>query len=217
MNALPFGRSKSSEYSQLASEDDHASETRAPMKFSSLRQKSILGLSCLVVGVFVGAAIILLSKALKPPPEIITCGTTSEEAQARGCIMEPMVYGWMPKECYYADLTSEYNPFEDREWYTTNKFEERVTPEELWAGARKHVYTHMYHTEHCFFLMRKLSRAVDRKERYIDHKSLQVEHADHCSQSITSKHERVNSTNDVVLGFYRCIPLPWAYSSWWQF
>ncbi|PMD37711.1 hypothetical protein L207DRAFT_586045 [Hyaloscypha variabilis F] len=193
MNILPFGRSKSSE------------------------QGLLLGVSCLIIGVVFGAVVISALKVLKSPPEIITCGTTSDEARARGCIKEPMVYGWMPKECYYPDLTSEYHPFEDREWYTTNKFEERVTPEELWAGAREHVYTHVYHTEHCFFLMRKLSRAVDRRERYIDHKSLQVEHADHCSRSITETREGVNSTNDVVLGFYRCIPLPWAYSSWWNF
>jgi hypothetical protein len=171
----------------------------------------------MAVGAFIGASIIFAAKAFRLPPDIITCGTSSDEAQAQGCIMEPMVYGWMPKECYYADLTSEYNPFEDREWYMSNEFEERVTAEELWAGARKHVYTHMYHTEHCFFLMRKLSRAVDRKERYIDNKSLQVAHADHCSQSITSVREKANSTNDVVLGFYRFIPLLWAYSSWWRF
>jgi hypothetical protein len=98
-----------------------------------------------------------------------------------------------------------------------NKFEGWMTPEELWAGAREHVYTHVYHTEHCFFLMRKLSRAVDRRERCTDHKSLQVEHADHYLRIITETREGVNSTNDVVLGSYRCVPLPWAYYSWWNF
>jgi hypothetical protein len=206
----PFGQLKAVEYSKLNVEDDDLEfvhETKMPR---SRKRKMSVALICLVAGTIIGVATISLARALTPQPQILTCGTTSEEARARGCVMEPMVYGWMPKECYYDDLSSEYHPYEDREWYTTDKFEERVTPEELWAGTREHVYTHKYHTEHCFFLMRKLSRAVDRREKYVDHKSLQVAHADHCSMVITGWREASNSTNDVVLGFYRCIPLPWA-------
>jgi hypothetical protein len=60
------------------------------------------------------------------------------------------------------------------------------------------------------FLMRKLSKAVHRKERDIDHESLQVAHADHCSQSITSVRNKGNSTDDGVLRFidaYHCLGL----------
>lgn len=205
-----WDRPKPTEYSRLPLEDDHEGHVRHAKPHPPLRRRAALMILCVIFGAIAGAFLIFLAKILMPQPKILTCGVTSEEARARGCVMEPMVYGWVPKECYYADLSSEYNPYEDREWYTTPAFEELVTPEELWAGKRSHVYTHKYHTEHCFFLMRKLSRAVNRREKYVDHKSLQLEHVDHCAEIITGRTEAPNSTNDVVLGFYKCIPLSWA-------
>jgi len=44
----------------------------------------------------------------------------------------------------------------------------------------------------------------------VEYKSLQVEHVDRCSKVITGYKEAPNSTNDVFLRFFRCIPLPWA-------
>lgn len=205
-----LSRPEMAEYSQLPLEDQYNGYIRNSKTPQPLRRRISLALLYLTIGLVVGASLVFFAKALKPHPETLTCGTTSDEARARGCVMEPMVYGWMPKECYYSDLSSEYNPYEDRAWYTTETFDERVSSEELWAGKREHVYTHQYHTEHCFFLMRKLARAMDQKEKYLDHKSLQVDHVDHCSDVIARQRESSNSTNDVVLGFYRCIPLLWA-------
>lgn len=207
---LTSSRPKKADYSQIPLEDQDNGYIRDATLPKSLKRRVSIALIYLIVGSVIGASLVFLAKTVKPHPKILTCGTTSDEARARGCIMEPMVYGWMPKECYYSDLSSEYNPYEDREWYTTPTFEELVPSEELWAGKRDMVYTHQYHTEHCFFLMRKLSRAIDRKEKYLDHKSLEVDHVDHCSEVMTRERESPNSTNDVVLGFYRCIPLLWA-------
>ncbi|KAH8806151.1 hypothetical protein F5884DRAFT_755695 [Xylogone sp. PMI_703] len=209
----PTGRLEKLEYSRLDSEDRDEENTQ-DTKLSSgpvMRQRVAIAISCVVIALIFGGffGVLIRNTGSKPRPEILTCGTTSDEARARGCIMEPMVYGWMPKECYYGDLTSEYHPFEDRAWYTSDKYDELVTPEELWAGARENVYTHHYHTQHCFFLIRKLSRAVDRREPYLDHKSLEVPHLDHCARAISERFESTNSSNRVILGFYRCLPLQW--------
>lgn len=45
------------------------------------------------------------------------CGRTSEEAMHRGCVMEPLFYGWMPRQCVYGALTDRYPVFEDRKWF----------------------------------------------------------------------------------------------------
>lgn len=45
------------------------------------------------------------------------CGRSSAEAVRRGCVMEPLFYGWMPKQCVYQKLTDRYPVFEDRKWF----------------------------------------------------------------------------------------------------
>lgn len=45
------------------------------------------------------------------------CGRSSEEAMRLGCVMEPLFYGWMPKQCVYKELSDRYPVFEDRKWY----------------------------------------------------------------------------------------------------
>lgn len=45
------------------------------------------------------------------------CGRSSTEAMRRGCVMEPLFYGWMPRQCVYQELTDRYPVFEDRKWY----------------------------------------------------------------------------------------------------
>ncbi|UKZ65763.1 uncharacterized protein TrAtP1_006956 [Trichoderma atroviride] len=45
------------------------------------------------------------------------CGRSSVEAVRRGCVMEPLFYGWMPKQCVYQKLSDRYPVFEDRKWF----------------------------------------------------------------------------------------------------
>lgn len=45
------------------------------------------------------------------------CGRSSEEAMQRGCVMEPLFYDWMPRQCVYQELSGRYPVFEDRKWY----------------------------------------------------------------------------------------------------
>jgi hypothetical protein len=45
------------------------------------------------------------------------CGRSSAEAVRRGCVMEPLFYGWMPSQCVYQELSDRYPVFEDRKWF----------------------------------------------------------------------------------------------------
>lgn len=45
------------------------------------------------------------------------CGRSSATAIERGCVMEPMFYGWMPPQCVYQELTASLPVFEDRKYY----------------------------------------------------------------------------------------------------
>jgi hypothetical protein len=162
-----------------------------------------------------GACIIVTSikSAKSETIDTLTCGTTNEEALVRGCIMEPMVYGWMPEPCYFPELSSQYAPFEDRDWYTSREYleEEKILPTDIWAGKYKNIFTRQYHGEHCLFLWRKLAMAVERRSEWLDHKTLNVDHVNHCSMVLEDHGiEWNNSSNDVVLGFYECRRMRWG-------
>ncbi|EFW99771.1 hypothetical protein CMQ_89 [Grosmannia clavigera kw1407] len=69
------------------------------------------------------------------------CGRSSAVAKARGCVMEPMFYGWMPPQCVYDELTKQYPVFEDRKYYSDPNLTEELGPGQLWAGEHSVVYT----------------------------------------------------------------------------
>jgi hypothetical protein len=200
------------DYHQLPENGDQTPPNNTPSKPAlSLRVKlGALGL-CLAVALaavtFFAWPLLRVGKL----PETYTCGQSREEALSRGCRIEPMVYGWMPKQCYFDELSREYTPFEDRQWYRDSNMTEPLTSEEMWEGVVTHVFTSRYHGQHCLFLWRKLSLAVDERRSHLDLKSLEVDHAKHCSKILEHGVRETNETvNDVVLGYYTCVPLPWA-------
>jgi hypothetical protein len=69
------------------------------------------------------------------------CGRSSDAARARGCVMEPMFYGWMPARCVFRELTDSLPVFEDRTYYSDENMTQKLLPEQLWAGEYKIVYT----------------------------------------------------------------------------
>ncbi|KAM0485396.1 hypothetical protein ACHAPX_001382 [Trichoderma viride] len=139
------------------------------------------------------------------------CGRSSAEAVRRGCVMEPLFYGWMPKQCVYQKLTERYPVFEDRKWFLEQAMINEVDAEALWRGDNIKVYTHLYHSEHCLFQWRKVMFAMENQERYIDNKTISIHHSKHCADQIVEGHiEGDDAINEVELGFYRCRNTVWA-------
>ncbi len=68
------------------------------------------------------------------------CGRSAAAAKARGCVLEPNFYGWMPKQCVFPELTAAHPVFEDRTWYSDFNMTQKRRPEQLWAGDLKMVY-----------------------------------------------------------------------------
>lgn len=69
------------------------------------------------------------------------CGRSSEVAKERGCIMEPLFYGWMPPQCSWKEFSDQWPVFEDRTWYSDENMTVTISPENLWAGKHVHIYT----------------------------------------------------------------------------
>ncbi|KAL7928079.1 hypothetical protein V8C35DRAFT_326250 [Trichoderma chlorosporum] len=122
------------------------------------------------------------------------CGRSSEEALRRGCVMEPLFYGWMPKQ----------------KWYLEQDMINEVEPEALWRGSNIKVYIRIYHGEYCLFQWRKIMFAINNQELYIDNKTISIHHSSHCADQLTAGREGDDAINEVELGFYCCRNTIWA-------
>lgn len=72
------------------------------------------------------------------------CGRSSTDAKGRGCVMEPMFYGWMPSQCVFRELSDEFPVFENRKWYLDVNLTQQLPSQDLWDGKNLMVYTKRY-------------------------------------------------------------------------
>ncbi|KAK3315705.1 hypothetical protein B0H66DRAFT_518300 [Apodospora peruviana] len=138
------------------------------------------------------------------------CGRSSKVAMERGCVMEPLFYGWMPPQCVFQELSYAYPVFEDREWFSDENLTVPIaSPEKLWKGEFVKIYTHKYHGEHCLFQWRKLQYAIHHRKEFLDNKTVSLHHENHCADQLSAGCERPLDRNEVELGFYRCRKTIW--------
>ncbi|KAF2125133.1 hypothetical protein P153DRAFT_389981 [Dothidotthia symphoricarpi CBS 119687] len=137
------------------------------------------------------------------------CGRSSVVAKARGCVMEPLFYGWMPPQCAWKDFSDQWPVFEDRKWYIDVNMTMEIPPQDLWNGKHVMIYTSKYHGEHCLFQWRKLQFALDQKREFLDNKTISAHHTGHCADQLTAGCEGPGDWSEVELGFYRCRKTIW--------
>jgi hypothetical protein len=166
------------------------------------------------------------------------CGWSSKVAIEKGCIMEPLFYGWMPSQCVFKELSDRFPVFEDQTWYTDPDLSIPIPPEELWRGEHDPIYTkrfvsfstpslsqlmmnfirkieglvitrNTYHGEHCLFQWRKLQYAMHNQKEFIDNKTVSLRHSGHCADELSTWFDGLNEANIVELGFYRCRKTIW--------
>ncbi|KAF2790400.1 hypothetical protein K505DRAFT_251253 [Melanomma pulvis-pyrius CBS 109.77] len=135
------------------------------------------------------------------------CGRSSQHAMDKGCVMEPLFYGWMPSKCVFPELTDQFPVFEDRTWYQDENLTQVIAPEDLYRGKHNIIWTEKYHDEHCLFQWRKLQYGMHHRKEFLDNKTISMHHSKHCSDQLSANCEPGKETgyrNIVELGFYRC-------------
>ncbi|KAH8882503.1 hypothetical protein GQ53DRAFT_787382 [Thozetella sp. PMI_491] len=137
------------------------------------------------------------------------CGHTSEVAKQRGCVMEPLYYGWFPPQCVFSDLIDLFPVFEDRKWYRDVNLTVPLSPEQLWNGQVSPIYTSRYHSEHCLYQWRKLQYAVDHRTEFVDNKTISYGHENHCANQMSVRCEDPTDITEINLGFYKCRKSIW--------
>jgi len=131
---------------------DTGDDTLRQLKSKSKRRKhfNVLSFSTGCLATIIVVAIALVTRRTIFAPKTAEqleaedwnyCGRSVEAAKARGCIMEPMFYGFLPPQCVYPELTKQFPIFEDRPYYSDENMTQLVTLEELWNGKHSVVYT----------------------------------------------------------------------------
>lgn len=202
------------DYEHLRKEDDDSqATTQRPHQRPWLRTLGFVSL--VLVATMLGAALGSLrplKQYWRSTPRVVSCGHTSSEARARGCVLEPMIYGWISPECQFPEVTSQNDPWGKWQWYSDENMTQPLSREQLDRGESLDLWTNRpgYHLEHCLFLYRKLMYAVENSVPWVDRKTLAAHHAYHCIDQLSTSTEAWNATTWTGLAMYDCVKAPWA-------
>jgi len=99
---------------------------------------------------------------IAPSATDLPCGTTAEEARARGCIFELTGSSWVTSECYDSATEQEFLNYKDWHWFKDYNYTEEAPLKEVHQGnGNGYFVPPEYHQTHCAFLLKKLYRAVN--------------------------------------------------------
>lgn len=91
----------------------------------------------LTIFLILSALISVLYYAVSRPVKYKQCGTTADEARARGCVFETTGFTWLPRECHDPDTEEEFLDFittHELYLYRDSNYTEIVPMEEVRKG-----------------------------------------------------------------------------------
>lgn len=121
------------------------------------------------------------SRFLNPLP----CGTSSNEAIARGCRFDLIATAWLPSKCIDEDLVSEFESFYPWKYFRNHNGTQTYSNDPNVLGSQTELIwvTHRWHSAHCLFMWKKLNRALI-QGRDTDGETIMQGHTDHCTKTI---------------------------------
>lgn len=208
--------SKSHRYELVGEQEKPDEASRKRHTGTSACVKTVIIIALLGVTTIVGTAI----GTLLPPlfiwrktskPAATDCGHSSASAIAAGCVMEPLTFAWMSPECQYPEVTDLHTPFKDFHWFRYENMTEPLAEEQIMRGEVSQIWTNDtgYHLQHCLFLYRKLSYALEHRVEWVDTKTMAHTHAYHCIGQLETGGEAWNAVTSVDLAIYHCNQAPW--------
>ncbi|KAI1351865.1 hypothetical protein F5Y01DRAFT_281361 [Xylaria sp. FL0043] len=127
------------------------------------------------------------------------CGSTAEEAKARGCHFDTISFCWLPDECYDSDLVAHFEATRNWEYYADEEGTKPISHEELVGGHGNKLWVSWeYHLRHCLYMWLKFHRAVlakgDPNKPLIDSYIANLNHTNHCGTILLTDRDVAFST-----------------------
>ena len=217
-----------SKYSELASSEDYSvsdSDKRAELQsgeitiqeeeFSASRNRTYFGSKTIYLAVCLCVAGIVLTLAImvvfSPMPSdtksvmISPCGSTPEEAMAKGCHFDLISFCWLSPRCYDAELSDEFERYQNWEWFEDKNKTKRLGKSDVLAGAYPSLFVSWeYHIVHCVYAWKKLHRAMlGSGNMAIDSYIGSFNHTKHCGSILLgSQNSGLDEVNSHILTKY---------------
>lgn len=143
----------------------------------------------------------------------LPCGSTPEEAKARGCHFDMIATAWLPERCIDRELVDEFMARHDWRFYADQEGRLPLShddPDDLGSqpasttatdGGGQIVTTYRWHATHCLYMWKKLTRAM-RDGRYADSEILWPHHVNHCVDMLlthgTEDYDSISAIVEVI-------------------
>lgn len=186
----------------LVEDEDADDDDYQPAYLTQRRRGTSFAISAVLFVVFLvlllvcAVAVLLVMRAISVAsepelPELLTCGSSPEEARHLGCRFNVMSFTWVPSPCFDEELIDEFlsSPSTPWKWFSepNSTTASTVPVGEVLSGQFPELYvTNAFHTTHCTFTWKQLHRALA-VLGYLDSYIGNYEHTLHCEQMLLSR------------------------------
>lgn len=156
----------------------------------------------------------------------VSCGSTTAQSDAPGCIFDEMLNSWVPPPCYDERLALEAVQNSTQlallqgagrfAWYADIGFSRQIPSTALTRHLRSDAgnmtaYTlEKWHVAHCLYIWRLGLDALRRVMQgdmnvYVNSRVIDPEHVYHCNEVIADQDHRVDARTKVTFGYGICV------------
>ncbi|KAF7933009.1 uncharacterized protein EAE97_008776 [Botrytis byssoidea] len=112
------------------------------------------------------------------------CGSSGEEAQAKGCVFDVILVAWLQPECFDSELHEAYLSDHDYPFWLDRSLQTPTDLAEVRLGKHTTVYSSSeFHLAHCAYFLEQSVRGF-RRGGMVDNVTLDNEHTEHCARSL---------------------------------
>ncbi|PVH94002.1 hypothetical protein DM02DRAFT_509826, partial [Periconia macrospinosa] len=115
------------------------------------------------------------------------CGSSSEEARAKGCVYDVMMTAWMKPECYDKELSDYFFYRDSGNWtfYLDPEGTIVLPHEALFRGEYTEYWVKgTYHFSHCSYIWAKQMQQMGKRPLTLDSKARNWRHTIHCANML---------------------------------
>jgi hypothetical protein len=184
---------------------------RSVIRFPQSRLSLFAGLFTFIL-LAISTILYVQHHAVPNHSEIMDCGSSPEEARARGCRFESHNFAWTPSECYDEELNALWD---SKTWLYSrdNQGTSLISQHEILQGDIKWAYVTLnQHMSHCVLIWQKYQRAVI-LNRPADNWTTSFQHTNHCGQLLVQWDLNHSDFNSILYTKYVSCSHTWKKAS----
>lgn len=203
------------EYDALPNEEFHDRtfdlQHKCSKKQSLLTARSSISfIICAAIWALIGSVVTFAATksntviTLPPRTEYGDCSGNATIARAKGCVFDPMMTAWMPRECFDEEHFNQSLKTQDwdYQWFEDFNMTKPIPFQTVLLGEYDYLFTDItYHALHCYYIWKKQARVLlgvgGRRGGHLDSKTAAFEHSLHCVDTIRWTYD--NSTSRTVM------------------